>query len=83
MGGGRACVCKIGKGVCERVSEGYKWWIQSWVEGAHEVEQKQHQEEVECVVVEDGKSRGLRICHFVPFPRYPEMKRRRCGCMSD
>ena len=48
--------------------------IHQRVEGVEKVEEAQHQEQVECVVVEDGEGGSFTISNFVLLPGYPENK---------
>ena len=43
--------------------------IHEWVEGVEEVEESQHQKQIEGVVVKDRKCRSLSVCHFIFLPR--------------
>ena len=52
--------------------------IHCWVEGAHEVQKKENQEEKQGIVVEDRECRCLGISHFVLLPRYPVGKAVHC-----
>ena len=46
-------------------------WIHQGVKGVQKVEEPQHQEEVEGVVVEDREGSGLSVSNFILLPRYP------------
>ena len=43
--------------------------IHQWVEGVEEVEECQHQKQIESVVIEYRKCRSLSVCHFILLPR--------------
>ena len=58
--------------------------IHQWVEGIEKVEESQHQEQVEGVIVEDRERGSLSICHFILLPRYtvPGEKVTRCKVVN-
>ena len=45
--------------------------IHGGMEGPEEVVEQKDEEEVECVVVEDGECGRLSVSHLVPLPRDP------------
>lgn len=45
------------------------------MEGPQEVEEQEHHEEVEGVVVEDGERGSLAVCHLRLLPRDPVRER--------